>query len=84
MHQLGLRLLAALCMAVWTAGGLAIATNFRGFTVWHARWSVSMFRQPTEARVAFQVALERFIGMAFVVTGVIGFIASFFAPFRTS
>jgi hypothetical protein len=40
MHELGLRLLLALIGLVFITGGLAVATNFRGFTVWHARKSI--------------------------------------------
>jgi hypothetical protein len=84
MHQLELRLLGALCCAAFIAGGLAIATNYRGFTSWHARRSVGMFQQPTEERVAWQTGLERFIGAAFVAVGTIGLIASLFAHLHAS
>lgn len=40
MHDLGLRLVMALIGLVLITGGLAVATNFRGFTVWHARKSI--------------------------------------------
>jgi hypothetical protein len=84
MHQLELRLLLVLCGVAVSAVGLVIATNFRGFTVWHAKWSVGMLRRPTEERVARQAALERFLGVVFTGGGVIMIITSFFAHFRTS
>jgi hypothetical protein len=56
MHQLELRLLLGLCGVAMIAGGLAVATNFRGFTEWHARRSVRMVGLP-EDRVAWQAAL---------------------------
>lgn len=84
MHQLGPRLLLGLFGVALMAGGWAIAANFRGFTVWHARLSVSVFREPTEERVARQSALERFIGGVFAAAGAIAFIASFLVHFHTS
>ena len=64
MGELEAHLLAVLFLLVFGAAGLALATNFRGFTVWHASWSVGMFGQPTEDRVARQTALEKIIGWA--------------------
>jgi hypothetical protein len=65
MGELEAHLLAVLFLLVFGAAGLAMATNFRGFTVRHARRSVGMFGQPTEERVARQTALEKIIGWAF-------------------
>jgi len=83
MHELELRLLMGLFGAVWTAGGLAIATNFRGFTEWHARRTVHMTGL-SEERVARQAALGRFIGAVFAIVGAIALVASFFVHFRPS
>ena len=83
MHQLELRLLLGLCGVAMIAGGLAVATNFRGFTEWHARRSVRMVGLP-EDRVAWQAALGRFIGAVFAIVGAIALVASFFAHFRTA
>lgn len=40
MHQLEARLIMGLFGVVLVVGGLAFATNFRGYTAWHARKSI--------------------------------------------
>ncbi|MFG2054613.1 hypothetical protein ACGFI9_11350 [Micromonospora sp. NPDC048930] len=63
--------------------GVALATNFRGVTEWHVRRSMStgsVLRRvppwrwlpdvPHEERLARFVLLERLIGIAFAVAGV--------------
>jgi hypothetical protein len=97
MHELGLRLLLALIGLVLITGGLAVATNFRGFTVWHARKSIDyvkwlervppwswMPEQASEQRIARQASLGRFIGAVFAAGGLIMLITSFLANFHTA
>ncbi|MEV4199438.1 hypothetical protein [Micromonospora globbae] len=63
--------------------GVALATNFRGVTEWHVRRSMStasvlrrvppwrwLPRVPHEKRLARFILLERLIGVAFAVVGV--------------
>jgi hypothetical protein len=65
-------LLAVLFLLAFGAVGFVLARDFRGFTTWHARRSVGMFGQPTEARVSWQVALEKFIGWCFIAAAATG------------
>jgi hypothetical protein len=70
MGQVGLHLLlGVLFLLAFGAMGLALATDFRGATTWHARRSVGMFRQPTQERVSRQAALRALppLGLALAV-----------------
>ncbi|MEN3614765.1 hypothetical protein [Plantactinospora sp. ZYX-F-223] len=77
---------AAMSLAV-SLVGVALATNFRGVTEWHVRRSMvkaSVLRRvppwcwlsdvPGEKRLARFILLERLIGVAFAVAGVMIFV----------
>jgi hypothetical protein len=66
MGELEAHLLAVPFILVFGAAGFAMATNFRGYAVRHARRSVGMFMEPTEERVARQAALGKIVGWVFM------------------
>lgn len=63
---------AALCLAM-SLVGVGLATDFRGMTEWHVRRSMStasgLRRVPHEERIARFILLERVMGVAFAVVG---------------
>ncbi|MEV6371932.1 hypothetical protein [Micromonospora musae] len=79
------RVLAGAAMSLaMSLVGIALATNFRGATEWHVRQSMStasalrrvppwrwLSNVPHEKRLARFILLERLIGIAFAVVGLI-------------
>ncbi|MEU9740206.1 hypothetical protein AB0E12_13570 [Micromonospora chersina] len=68
---------AALCLAM-SLVGVGLATNFRGMTEWHVRRSTSTAsgsrRLPHEERIARFILLERVMGVAIAVVGLVALV----------